>query len=184
MTHATCSIGDCLKPTRSPGSALCGMHYHRWYRHGDVNISAASTSVTASHGKHYRMVYLPAHPMAGANGKAYEHRVVLYGSIGAGCHSCHWCKVPVRWEARQHTPDYLTVDHVNGKTDDNRAENLVPSCLGCNVTRGAQSRSQALREAGWWSRNDTVQRLRGRRPTIVAQPLGDRDDTVQPMSIG
>ena len=35
MTHRTCSITDCSKPTRTPAAGLCSAHYMKWYRHGD-----------------------------------------------------------------------------------------------------------------------------------------------------
>lgn len=36
MTNATCSVTDCVKPVRTRG--WCGMHYMRWWKHGDPLI--------------------------------------------------------------------------------------------------------------------------------------------------
>lgn len=154
------------------------MHYHRWYRHGDVERTATSSGVSASHGRRYASVYLPNHPLAGRNGKVYAHRVALYAAIGPGAHACHWCSALVRWDATRGETDCLNVDHLNGLGDDNRPENLVPSCTACNTTRGAQARSRALRKAGWWSKNDTIAHLRNsaRRPQIdrTGDPRGEQ----------
>jgi hypothetical protein len=169
MERRVCSVDGCEKPARSLSAEWCKMHYHRWYRHGDPHRVATDTLVTASHGRRYRSVYLPRHPLAGRGGKVYAHRAALYDKIGCGPHPCHWCAELVDWHPRGH-PDELHSDHLNGVGDDNRPENLVPSCRGCNVTRALQARSEALRAAGWWSHNDTVAALRatGRRAAITA----------------
>lgn len=104
-----------------------------------------------------------------ANGRAYEHRVVLYDAIGPGPHECHWCGTRIDWLVKG-DPANLLPDHLNGDGSDNRIDNLVPSCMPCNSARGSQARSDALRDAGWWSNNDTVAQLRsgGRRTRIEA----------------
>lgn len=173
MSNPTCSVDDCPKPARSPRATLCAMHYHRWYRHGSVERSATASSISASPGRRYVSLYLPGHPLAGTTGKVYAHRAVLYAAIGGGAHACHWCSAPVRWDATRGEAECLNVDHLNGLGDDNRTENLVPSCPGCNTTRGTQARSRALRDAGWWSKNDTIARLRKsarRAPIETARP--------------
>lgn len=169
MTDATCSVEGCDKPTRSSGSNLCKMHYHRQYRHGDVNKTAARSGITVSAGRRYKNVYLPHHPLATKYGTVYAHRAVLYDKIGPGSHACHWCGKAVRWEATRGDDDLLTADHLNAIGDDNSPDNLVPSCVRCNNSRAAQSRHAALRSAGWWSAHDTIERLTtgGRKPTVV-----------------
>lgn len=146
---------------------MCKMHYHRWYRHRDVDRSAHETDVTVSLGRHYRVVAAKGHPLAMANGRAYEHRVVLYDKIGPGPHECHWCGARVEWVGKCE-PFELQPDHLNNDGGDNRPENLVPCCRACNTTRGGQRRAEALRGAGWWAGNDTVAHLAagGRRPKI------------------
>lgn len=169
MANATCATDGCDSPPRSPGSKLCAKCYHRQYRHGDVTKTAARTDITASAGRRYKTVHRPDHPLAFANGNAYVHRVVLYDKIGPGSHPCHWCGKTVRWEATRGDSDCLNTDHLNGIGDDNHADNLVPSCTGCNNARALQARSAALRAAGWWSANDTVAKLATdrRRPPVV-----------------
>jgi hypothetical protein len=74
----------------------------------------------------------------------------------------------VRWDAAKSEPDRLTVDHLNGISDDNRRENLVPSCGRCNTLRAQQAKASALRAAGWWSNHDTVAK-QGRSPRVTAR---------------
>lgn len=168
MEQPTCIIDGCMKPCRNKtGGVMCKMHYHRWYRHGDPSARADHSGITASLGRRYRTIAAKGHPVATAGGRAYEHRVVLYDEIGPGPHPCHWCATPLDWLPKG-DPMCLMVDHLNGDGADNRPENLVPACVGCNSARGQQARSDALREAGFWSQHDTVARLRsqGRRPRI------------------
>jgi hypothetical protein len=153
--YAHCTVGDCEKPTRSAHSPLCEMHYHRQYRHGDVNQTAHEQAPTASHGRRYKTVYDPKHPLAGKWGQVYVHRRVLYDAIGPGYHPCHWCSTPVRFAAKG-TSDALIPDHLNNVGDDNRIENLAPSCVRCNTARAAYLKRQALKDAGWFAVNDTV----------------------------
>lgn len=168
MTNPTCTLPECNKPSRSKSANMCPMHYHRAYRHGDVNKVAHRSGVTVSHGRRYKTVTSKGHPLAHASGKVYEHRLVLWEAIGPGWHACHHCQRPVSWDHGKGHPDTLQVDHLNNYGDDNRPENLAPSCLDCNSTRGAQRRADALREAGWWSSNDTIDALKSqrRRPRI------------------
>lgn len=167
MTQPTCTLANCNKPSRNTHSpALCKMHYHRQYRHGGVEKVAHLSGVTASLGRRYRTVPAKGHPVAMANGQAYEHRVVLYNTIGPGIHACHWCGTEIEW-ASKGAPRELQPDHLNNDGADNRPENLVPACRACNTARGGQRRSDALRAAGWWSQNDTVAALVvGRRPRV------------------
>ena len=160
MDHATCTIDGCDKPLRSSGAQWCKMHYHRWYRHGSTDKVAHESGVTASHGRRYKTKRAPSHPLASKHGVVYVHRLVLFDTIGPGVHACHWCGTEVAWLPKG-DPRCLNVDHLNGLGDDNRPENLVPACQRCNTTRGGQARSDALREAGWWSHNDTVAALKG-----------------------
>lgn len=166
---SSCTVEGCDKPLRSARATYCAMHYHRVYRHGSPDAVSSQAGVTASLGRRYRQQHAPDHPLAMRNGQVYVHRKVLYDTIGPGQHTCHWCGTSIRW-APKGTPGMLVPDHVNGLGDDNRPENLVPSCVGCNNARGQQARSAALRDVGFWSGNDTVANLTtgARRPTIVA----------------
>lgn len=148
---------------------MCKMHYHRWYRHGDHAMVATNIKTTQDCGK-YLIVELPQHPVASPCGKAYVHRVVLFDTIGPGAHPCHWCSTLVAWDLPSTDPRGLQVDHLNQARDDNRPENLVPSCGDCNVGRASQRRSDQLRSMGFWSKNDTVAELlvQQRKPRVEA----------------
>lgn len=90
----------------------------------------------------YRILYVPDHPLAiNDRGQVWEHRAVLWDKVGGGTHPCHYCGKPVQWylpktRDERHAVDELTVEHLNRDRSDNRPENLVPSCLGCNVAQG------------------------------------------------
>jgi HNH endonuclease len=163
-----CTVPGCVKPVRSAKAELCAMHYHRKYRHGSVDRVSRDAGITTVRGR-YKMKYVPGHPLAGANGKAYVHRLVLHTVLGPGAHACHWCSTAVLWETVEGDPAQLHVDHLNGQRDDNRPENLVPSCKSCNVARAGQARHRALVAVGFWSEHDTIQHLSsgGRRPELV-----------------
>lgn len=163
MTNPTCAVEGCTKPARSPNpripeSSWCPMHYHRWYRHGDLNRSGVGSSFV----RKYRSVYMPGHPLAAESGKVYVHRLVLFNKIGPGEHSCHWCDKKVTWTVRR-GPDKLVADHLDDAGDNNHPDNLVPSCAYCNTTRGKAARLARLQSAGWWSSHDTVARLRSEK---------------------
>jgi hypothetical protein len=159
MTHPTCTIDGCEKPSRNKSSAaMCPMHYHRWYRHQDPTKTQAESDVSVSLGRRYLSRYQPTHPLAMKGGKVYVHRTVLYDAIGPGPHACHWCGTEVDWLPKA-DPRELQPDHLNNDGADNRPANLVPSCRSCNSTRGSQRRADALRAAGWWAGSDTISRL-------------------------
>ena len=161
MNNHTCSVPGCSKAPRSATADLCGMHYHRAYRHGSVH--AKPQSIKTGTPRKYRMKYLPNHPLAGSNGKAYEHRVVLFDEIGPGEHPCSWCGVALEWLLPKGSARNLLVDHVNEDKGDNRAENLVPACSSCNSARSMVRRSLELSKMGAWSVNDTIAGLKGGR---------------------
>jgi len=169
MPNPTCTITGCAKLARSAKAALCPMHYHRQYRHGSTEAVAHKAGVTVSHGRRYRQTHDPKHPLAMRNGNVYVHRKVLYDTIGPGSHPCTWCGNAIEWGPKG-TPNILIPDHINGYGDDNRPENLTASCMPCNTARSQQARSRALRDAGFWSVNDTIAALtkQHRRATIEA----------------
>jgi hypothetical protein len=156
-TRPSCSVAGCEKPARSGSAAHCTMHYHRLYRHGSLERSAVGSGITVSKGRRYKAHFNRTHPLAPPSGRIYRHREVLYDAIGAGPHPCHWCGVELTWSVDPRgSQTEIVVDHLNGIGDDNRPENLVPSCARCNSGRAIQARSVALREAGWWSVHDTI----------------------------
>ena len=72
------------------------------------------------------------HPLA-LNGRVREHRLVLWEKLGSAGAACEWCGAPLAWKSAG--KDELVVDHLNFDKQDNRDENLVPSCRGCNTAR-------------------------------------------------
>jgi hypothetical protein len=168
IEYATCTVEDCSNKPRSRYATLCPMHYHRQYRHQDTQAQANTAGISASHGRKYLMRYAPTHPLAKKNGKVYAHRLVLFNAIGWGPHACHWCGTRVEWVAKGEQYE-LQPDHLNNIGNDNRLENLVPSCRACNTARGTQRRHDALTHAGYWSGNDTVANLAKGRSKRVEQ---------------
>lgn len=84
---------------------------------------------------YYYLVNLPEHPLSHQHSVA-EHRFVLWEKLGCesvDCeHECHWgCGRVLTWGGREG----IQADHLNGIKDDNNPENLVPSCLRCNMRR-------------------------------------------------
>lgn len=84
------------------------------------------------------------HPVANPSGITQYHRVVLFDKIGPGEHKCYWgCGRVLSWEKKYpQSLDALVVDHLNGVRDDNRPENLVPSCAPCNSSVSRLSRAK------------------------------------------
>src|SRR3990167_2031107 len=101
----------------------------------------------------------PDHPLAEFHGTrthghvllVYAHRLVLWNVLGPGLHPCYWCGRPLRW-ARGHEADVITTDHLNDEPRDNRPENLVASCRGCNGGRAIRLRRSrtAIRSDEEW----------------------------------
>jgi len=70
------------------------------------------------------------HPLA-HRGEVLEHRSVLFAKVGDGPHPCHWCGVELEWgSVRGIQSDHLDEDKLN-----NDPNNLVVSCVGCNMKR-------------------------------------------------
>lgn len=112
----------------------CKPHCNRIAR-GNKQLGSVDIGSKAKNGQGhvtsngYRAHHKPDHPLAESNGKVFEHRMILYASIGPGKHLCNWCEHTLEWGIN------LTVDHLNFNKLDNRIENLVPSCQSCNTLR-------------------------------------------------
>lgn len=130
---ATCSIDGCGRPSRTVCGNLCETHYYRRYRTGTTGDPVFGRKFVASHG--YVISYSPGHQMAGKTGVLYEHRKVLFDSIGGETHACHWCGCDVSWSVK-HGKGKLVVDHLDNNKENNLINNLVPTCNTCNSTRG------------------------------------------------
>jgi hypothetical protein len=131
-----CRAEDCGRPRAGHG-ALCEIHQYRLRRYGDMMADTPSRRTRGSgayDGKGYLRVFNPDHPLAPKNGIVPVHRIVLYDKVGPGEHPCHWCGKPVSWTLSG--SKRLETDHLNAVRDDNRPENLVPSCKTCNTQRG------------------------------------------------
>lgn len=83
------------------------------------------------------------HPLTGSgelSGRAFEHRVVLWNTLGCNsldcAHPCHWCGKTLTWVN-------LKADHLDGDRLNNDPANLVPSCNGCNIKRGWRRKADA-----------------------------------------
>ena len=92
--------------------------------------------------KPYRVLHgQQGHPLA-HRGAVREHRKVLYDAVGPGPHECHWnetygCgRISLEWGGLQ--GDSLCVDHLDHDRTNNAPENLVPSCIACNLRRGRE----------------------------------------------
>lgn len=122
-----CEVDGCGKPARVGRQPICAMHYHRRYRTGTFD-KAAPLHRWMNGTDGYYVNIAAGHPLAGKNGVVREHRAVAYDEYGEGPHPCHWCGKPLEWSE-------ICVDHLNGVKADNRPDNLVPSCNGCNGSR-------------------------------------------------
>lgn len=170
-----CAVDECQNKPRSRTAELCPKHYHRMYRHGSLDKVASNIASPFKQARTYRRIQRTGHPLAGKTGMLYEHRFVLYETIGPGTHACHWCGKDVAWGFKG-DPDLLIVDHLNGIEHDNRAENLAPTCNGCNSGRAAQARALHLRTLGYWSGNDTIAGLKThqRKPAVDPEYIATR----------
>lgn len=77
-----------------------------------------------------------SHLLASSDGQVAEHRLVLWGKLGCktlDCeHECHWgCGRVLTWGGTHG----IQADHLDEDRLNNDPENLVPSCLTCNVSR-------------------------------------------------
>jgi len=74
-------------------------------------------------------VWRPGHPLANSGGRITRSRYVLYQKLGGRKNIvCEWCGCALTWET-------VCADHVNSDSQDDRPENLVASCRGCNANR-------------------------------------------------
>lgn len=138
-----CDLAGCDQPLYARG--LCVMHYNRLRKRGEVGGPGRERDPLGSGHVNeygYRIIKAHGHPVATSQGKAYEHRVVLYEKLGQGPHPCHWCGKRMPWKGGAAVA--INVDHLDGDRLNNSPDNLVASCLDCNTKRGAQNGAQVL----------------------------------------
>lgn len=89
MDVLTCSIDGCAKPVKARG--WCAMHYWRWKKHGSTDAVRPYRTGRRIMDNGYVGVWAPGHPLAGMNGYAPEHRLVMFelGHDIAGKHVHH-----------------------------------------------------------------------------------------------
>ena len=131
----TCEVAGCHRQRHARG--LCPMHYWRLRTQGEIGPAG---SLRAPRGgghvtnEGYRLLFLPAHPLASAHGQVGAHRVTLFEKLGPAEHPCHWCGSVLPWLGGSGAA--INVDHLDGDRLNNHPDNLVPSCLACNTKRG------------------------------------------------
>lgn len=128
-----CVVEGCGNP-RAYTDGICNSCYYRRKRTGTTKRRQWTYRSTGTNG--YVRLSQADHPLATADGFVYEHRKVLFGRIGPGEHSCHWCKKPVAWAVGTARRGNLVADHLDGNRLNNASENLVPACNPCNSARG------------------------------------------------
>lgn len=116
-----CKVEACRSPVRSLNATLCDKHYFRLRNTGTTD-KRKSRKFKNSGG--YIVVYDSKNRR-----NEYEHRKVLFESMGNGPFKCHWCKKTI-------TKRTMHTDHLNEVKDDNDPSNVVPSCAICNQARG------------------------------------------------
>jgi hypothetical protein len=104
-----CKIDGCDRASTTRG--MCTAHYARWFRLGDAESLGPVIRRQTLGGKQVdKLGYVfwldVTHPMSTANGRVYEHRVVISEKIG---------RTLLKGE---------NVHHKNGDRADNRPENL------------------------------------------------------------
>lgn len=124
----TCSIEGCLKKANRVQARMCEKHYVRFRRQGHTDDRKILGRYTTTAG--YIKLLKPNHPLADSKGQVFEHRYVVYELVTNKSISCYWCGLVLNW-------DSAVIDHLNECKSDNRVENLVVSCNGCNRARGA-----------------------------------------------
>lgn len=127
LPRLTCDVDGCGKQARPGRQPICAMHYHRRYRTGSLDRDEPlGRWLNTSDG--YYVTISAEHPLAGKGGVVREHRAVAYDTHGEGHHPCYWCGKVIDWTK-------ICVDHLNNVRADNRPDNLVISCNGCNGGR-------------------------------------------------
>lgn len=122
-----CQAPSCENLANRKKYQICEKHYGRIRRGNSFHLCSRKEKLVNPAG--YVWVLSNNHPIAGNNYRMYEHRKVLYEHLGESDINCFSCGCHLTW-------DILHVDHINNVVNDNRIENLRPSCGTCNRARG------------------------------------------------
>lgn len=125
-----CGVRGCGNVCRSWGAKYCEMHYGRERRGVPLSETRVPKHKYKSGAGYTVLNNKTGHPIAGKDGRIFEHRFVVYQHLKGVCSSCFWCSAPLTW-------DTCVIDHLNEVKDDNRIDNLVIACTPCNRARGA-----------------------------------------------
>jgi hypothetical protein len=132
-TKPRCITPGCTNP-QGYSNGICNSCYYRWRRTG--TLERRTWKRRRQHSNGYIVLISPQHPLATPRaGLVYEHRKVLYDTIGPGSHPCHWCGVMVEWRIGTCRKGTLVADHLDGNKTNNDPRNLVAACNQCNVDR-------------------------------------------------
>lgn len=124
-----CIADNCERKAIYRTAQLCQKHYFRVRRtgmHADRVYIRKARLVTPNG---YIRLYLPGHPLADQRGYVFEHRAVMWDSVGGACETCALCGKPETWQT-------CHVDHRDDDRVNNAPSNLRILCRGCNVMRG------------------------------------------------
>ena len=123
----SCKVTGCSGRATRVSAGMCERHYCCVRRTGSTRPKLPR--IRKLHGGYVRM-RKPGHALADSAGGMYAHRYVAYETHSGECPHCFWCSARLDWSV-------AVVDHLNEDKTDNRPENLVVSCNGCNRARGA-----------------------------------------------
>lgn len=93
-----------------------------------------------------KTIYAPNHPLVNKSKTVRKARFILWEKLGGKNAACHWCKVELVWmvtEEQRKIENALCVDHLDRDSLNDKPENLVPSCRGCNANRHINGRRQS-----------------------------------------
>ena len=122
-----CTIEDCEKTIRYKKRQLCQMHYFRYMRNGQYDLSDRSRHKRKDG---YILITDRDHRLSSKNGMVFEHRAIAYQKYGNDLPPCEFCGKQSSWSSRN-----THIDHIDNKRDNNKPENLRVLCNSCNVGR-------------------------------------------------